>query len=69
MGTESEGMGTQDLEANTELKHLALSLVELVVVPFEEREGMEWKHIPETDLTRCHHGFEEGDKFESSFLR
>ena len=30
---------------------------------------MEGEHTPETDLTRPHQVFEEGDKFESSFLR
>ena len=69
MGTESEGLGTQDLEANTELRHSAFSRVESAVVPFKVREGMEAEHIPETDLTRCHQILEEGDKFESSFLR
>jgi len=39
------------------------------VVPFEERKGMEREHTPEIDLTRCHHVLEEGNKFESSFLR
>ena len=39
------------------------------MVPFEQREWMEGEHIPETDLTRCHQILEEGDKFESSFLR
>ena len=27
------------------------------------------EHTPETDLTRCHQDFEEGDRFESSDLR
>ena len=39
------------------------------MVPFEERKGMEREHTPETDLTRCHQVLEEGNKFESSFLR
>ncbi len=54
MGTESEGLGTQDLEANTELRHLAFSRVESAVVPFEVREGMEGEHTPGTDLRPCH---------------
>ena len=47
----SEGLRTQDLEANTELRHSTFSEVELSEVPFEEREGMEGEHTPETDLT------------------
>ena len=43
MCTESEGLGTQDLEASTELKHSAFSGAELVVVPFKERRGKGWK--------------------------
>ena len=38
----------------------------LYVMPFEVREE---KHTPETDLTRHRQVFEEGDKFERSFLR
>ena len=34
MGTESEELGTQDLEANTELRHSAFSRAEYAVVPF-----------------------------------
>ena len=30
---------------------------------------MEGEHTPETDLIRYHQGLEEGDMFESSFLR
>ena len=37
MGTKNEGLGTQHLKVNTELRHLAFSYVESVV-PFEERE-------------------------------
>ena len=44
MGPESEGLGTQDLEANTELRQSAFSQVESAVVPFYEREGMEGEH-------------------------
>ena len=36
------------------------------MVPFEEREG---ERAPEIDLIRCYQVLEEGDKFESSFLR
>ena len=39
------------------------------MVPFEEREGMEGDHTPETDLRIHHQVLEDGDKFESSFLR
>ena len=52
MDTESEGLGTQYFEANTELRHSAFSRAESAVVTFEEREGMEGEHTPETDLTR-----------------
>ena len=69
MGTKSEGLGTQELEADTELRHSAFSQVKLAVVPFEEREGMEGEHTPEKDVTRHHRVFNEGNKFGSSFLR
>ena len=49
VGTESEGLGKQDLEANTELMRLAFSQAESAVLPFEEKEGMEVEHTPETD--------------------
>ena len=39
------------------------------MVPFEVRERMEGEHTSETDLTRCRQVLEEGDKFESPFLR
>ena len=39
------------------------------MVPFEVMGGMEGEHTPEKDLTRHHQVLEEGDKFESSFLR
>ena len=52
-----------------ELRHSAFSCAMSAVRPFEVREGMEGEHIPETDLTRCHQDFEEGDRFESSHLR
>ena len=32
-------------------------------------KGLEGRRTPETDLTLCHQVLEEGDKFESSFLR
>ena len=63
MGTNSKGLGTRDLEANTELRHSTLSLAESAVVPFEAREGMEREHTPETVLTRCQRVLEEGDEF------
>ena len=69
MGTESEGLWTQYFEANTELRRSAFSQAVSAMVPFEVREGMEGNHKPKTDLTRCHQVLEEGDKFESSFLR
>ena len=49
-------MGTQYLEVNTELRHLAFSRAELALVPFEETEGMEGEHISQTDLTRLLRG-------------
>ena len=52
MGTESDGFGTQDLEANKEFRHSAFSCAVSAVQPFEEREGMEGDHTPETDLSR-----------------
>ena len=69
MGREKERMGAQDLEANAELRHSAFSRAESAAMPFEEREGMEGEHTPETDLTRHQQVLEEGGKFESSFLR
>ena len=39
------------------------------MVPFEEREGMEGEHTPETDITRHCQVLEGGDKFESASLR
>ena len=59
----------QDFEGNTELRRSAFSRAESAVVPFEVRKGMEGEHSPETALTRYHKVLEEGDKFESSFLR
>ena len=68
MGAEREGLGTQYFEANTELRHSSFSRASAAML-FEVREGVEGEHIPETDLTRHHQVLEEGDKFESSFLR
>ena len=68
VGTESDGFGTQDLDANTEFRHSAFSRAVSAVRPFEVREGMEGEHPPETDLIRCHQDFEEGERFESSDL-
>ena len=45
------GLGTQDLGANTELKHSTFSRVEWAVVPFEKMEG---ELTPEIDLSRLH---------------
>ena len=69
VGTESNGFGTQDLEANTEFRHSAFLRAVPAVRPFEVREGMEGEQTPETDLTRCHQDLEERDRFESSDLR
>ena len=69
MGTESNWLGTQYLEANTELKYLAFSRVESAVVPFEEMEGMEGEHTSEIDSTRCHQVLVEAVKFEISILK
>ena len=69
LDAESNGFGTQDLEANTEFRHSAFSHAVSAVQPFEVREGMEGEHTPETDLIRCHQDFEEGERFESSDLR
>ena len=40
VGTESDGFGTQDLEANTEFRHSAFSHAVSAVQPFEVREGV-----------------------------
>ena len=69
VGTESDGFGTQDLEANTEFRHSAFSPAVSAVRPFQVREGMEGEQTPETDLTRHHQDLEERDRFESSDLR
>ena len=37
LGTESDGFGTQDLEANTEFRHSAFSRAVSAVHPFEVR--------------------------------
>ena len=63
VGTESDGFGTQDLEANTEFRHSAFSCAVSAVRPLEVREGMEGEHTPETDLIRCHQDLEEGERF------
>ena len=52
VGRESDGIGTQELEANTELRHSAFSCAVSAVRPFEVMEGMEEEHSPETNLTR-----------------
>ena len=59
----------QDLYANTEFSHSAFSRAASAVRPFEVRQGMEGEATPETDLIRCHQDLEEGDRFESSYLR
>ena len=50
MSTESDEFGTQDLEANTEIRHSAFSHAMSAVWLFEVREVMEGEHTPETDL-------------------
>ena len=50
VGTESDGFGTQDVEANIELRHSAFSHAVSAVQPFEVREVMKGKHAPEMDL-------------------
>ena len=52
VGLESDGFGTQDLEANTQFWHSAFSHAVSAVRPFDVREGMEGEHSPETDLIR-----------------
>ena len=37
-------------------------------MPFEAGEMMGGEHTVETDLTRCHHDFEDWDCFESSIV-
>ena len=54
VGTENEGLWTQDLEAIMELRNSAFSRAELAVMPFEVMKGMEGEHIPQTNLTRHH---------------
>ena len=44
VASESNGFGTQDLEANTEFRHSAFSRVVSAVRPFEVREGMQGEH-------------------------
>ena len=66
MGKDGEGLGTQDSEANTEMRYSAISRAESAAVTFEKMEG---EHTPDTDLPRCHQVLEEGDKFESLILR
>ena len=39
VGTESDGFGTQDLDANTKFRHSAFSRAVSAVWPFEVREG------------------------------
>ena len=51
LGTESNGFGTQDLEANTEIRHSAFSRAVSAVRSFEVKE-MEGEHTPEKDVTR-----------------
>ena len=56
VGTESEELGTQDLEANTKLRHSAFPRAESAVLPFEEREGMEGG-IHQRQTWKCATGF------------
>ena len=57
MGTEVEGLRTQDLEANTELRHSAFSRAESAVVPFDEREEMEGGVYARDRLNKVPPGF------------
>ena len=53
-----EGLvGTRYLETNVKLRHSAFleSGAESAVVPFEEREGMEREHTPETGFRGARH--------------
>ena len=47
VGTESDGFGIQDLEANTEFRHSTFSCAMSAVWPFKVREWMEVGHTPE----------------------
>ena len=69
VGTESDGFGAQDLEANTEFRHSAFSCAVSAVWPFEVMKGIEGEHNPKTYITRHHQDLEEGDRFKSSDLR
>ena len=46
VGTESDGFGTQDVDAHTEFRHSAFSCAVSAEWPFEGREGMEGEHTP-----------------------
>ena len=41
MGTEWDGLATQDFEANTELRHSAISWAESALIQFDVMEGMD----------------------------
>ena len=69
VGTESDGLRTQDLDANTEFRHSAFSRAVSAVRSFEVREGMQGEHTPHTDLIIHHQDLEVGERFESSDLR
>ena len=56
---ESNGFGTQDLEANTQFRHSAFSCAVSAVQPFEGTVGMEGEHAPEMDLIGHHQDLEE----------
>ena len=56
-----EGLGTQYLEANAELRHSGFSRAESAVMPFEKREGMEGKHALET-INKVPPGFRGGSR-------
>jgi len=49
VGTESDGFVTQDLKANTEFRHSAVSRAVSAVQPFEVRERREGDHTAELD--------------------
>ena len=65
MVTESEELGTHDLEVNTELRPSASHEWSWLWYHLKRVKGWKGEHMPETDLTRSHHVLEEGDKFES----
>ena len=62
-GHRERRVGATIMGSKLRIEAFDLSQAESSLVPFEEKEGMEGEHTPETDLTRCHQVLEEGDKF------